>query len=130
MQSVTHSQTGSRLFWLRLCVLVAGYLLALFGALSLLSVPLQMSFLYLIAGAVLVVFSFRDAPAMTWRSRLILVIGALVIFGILSFFGDARVRHWRPHPAGYIPAWFGMFHAVRQIRYVFSRHVSATNHDA
>jgi hypothetical protein len=111
------------MFWLRFSGLVIGYLVMLFGALSLLSVPLHVSFLCMIAGAIFLVISFQDAPAMTRRSWLVMIIGMAVVFGVLSLFGDARVRQWRPHPAGYIPAWIGLFHAFRHIRHVFTRYL-------
>ncbi len=126
MQTTTSSpqNLGSRPSGLRISILVVGYLVALFGALSIFSVQLYISFLLLIAGGVVATLALRPTPAMTPRSWLVLLAGCVVILVVLYLFGEERVRQWRPHPAGYTPTWFVCFNAFRQIRRVVSHEES------
>jgi len=136
MQNSTSPQQDveSRPSRLRMYAFLIGYLVALFGALSTFSVPLYVSFPSLLAGSGLVTLTFITAPTltgpiMTWRSWLVMILGWLVIFGILCLLGDARVRLWRPHPAGYLPAWLICFYAVRHIHFWLIHPESHNNHD-
>ena len=117
MMTSPHHKAGDKPSPLRTCILVIGYLVAISAALSVFSVPLYVSFLLLVAGAVIGTLAYGAAPAMTWRSWLVLILGCAVILGVLNLFGQERVHHWRPHPAGYIVAWFVCFHAFRHVRF-------------
>jgi len=100
---------------------VLGFAVLLFATLSLFSLPLYMTTISLVAGAILcAVVSIRQ-PTMTRSSWIVLVAGMILIFGVLYLIGEDRVRHWRPHPAGYFPAWIVCFHAFRHIRHAFAR---------
>jgi len=103
---------------LRIAFWAIGWVVSIAGALSLFSVPLYLTFLSLVLGTVTCALAYRSTPAMTWRSWFVLVIGSILIMVILSLFGEERIRRWIPHPAGYIPAWFGSFHAFRQLRHL------------
>lgn len=121
LMQTTKSSSGDRFTgrtsWPRVCTLVIGYLLALAGCSLFFS--LQMIYLVL-AGGLVMFFASRGIPQppVTWRSTAVAVVGCLVIIGILSLFGEDQVRQWRPHPGGYIPAWFLCFHACRQLRLI------------
>lgn len=116
---------------LRAWGMTIGYSLCLFGALSTLSIPLYISFLAILFGGTLVILASPKkayaVPPMTFRSWIFVIAGMAVIFAVLAFFGDDQVRRWRPHPAGYIPAWWICFHVCRQFRYMLSSHVPETN---
>jgi hypothetical protein len=135
MQGTEHSNQGIdiRPSTLRICGVIIGYSISLFGALSLFSVQLYISFLSLFIGAAFIMLASRTVrtnPSMTLRSWIILIAGCSVILAVFYMFGDEQVRHWRPHPVGYVPAWFTCFHAFRQIRYMLSRRASDTRHVA
>jgi hypothetical protein len=121
----SHQITPARLSSGRSFASILGYLLMLAGTLSIFRIPFYLSFLLITAGAAIGWLAHCPMPVMTWYSWLILIGGCVVIFSVLSAFGTERIRHWSPHPAGYIPTWFMAFHIVRQIRYMFSRY-SAT----
>jgi len=105
----------------RIALAVLGWILMLGAALSLLIVPFSVTFLLFAAGTVIVFVAFRPSPPMTWRSWIAFFAGPVVIIAVLSLFGDDRIRQWRPHPAGYIPAWFICLNAFRHFRHMFSR---------
>src|SRR5436309_1221793 len=107
----THGKVVGSASPLRICIMAVGWLVAIFGALSLFSVPLYFTLLLAVGGTLIGTLVYRDAPAMTWRSWLVLIVGCVLIIGVLNTFGQDRIRHWTPHPAGYLPAWFGCFHA-------------------
>ncbi len=121
----THDKPGGTLSPWRICALAGGWLVAIFGALSLVSVPLYLAFLLLIAGTVIGSLAYRGGPPMTWGAWVVVIGGCALIVGALSLFGQETVRHWTPHPAGYIPAWVGCFHAFRQVRYLLIQHDKA-----
>ena len=123
----SHDRAGDKPSPVRTCILVIGYLVAISAALSLFSVPLYVSFLLLVTGAVIGTLAYRATPAMTWRSWLVLILGCVVILGVLNLFGQERVRYWKPHPAGYIVAWFVCFQAFRHVRFLLSQHDTVTN---
>jgi len=128
MQATTVSQFGfeSRPSRLRIAGLALSYAVLLLGVLSLFTVPLYVAAISFAGGVILFrVVSLRE-PTMTWSSWITVVAGMIVIFGVLYLVGEERVRQWRPHPAGYIPAWLVCFHAFRHIRHVISGRESAT----
>jgi hypothetical protein len=102
----------------RVSILVVGWTVAIAGALSIFSVPLYLSFVLLVGGTTLGALAYRNPPPMTWRSWAMLIAGCVIIICVLNLFGQERIRHWTPHPAGYIPAWFVCFHAFQQMRHL------------
>lgn len=127
MQTTTYSNQGFNDRPSPLCIggVIAGYLVALFGALSVLSVRLYISFLILLAGSFLLMLasrSVRTLPKWTWQAWFVLIAGYVVIFAVLWLFGDERVRQWRPHPVGWILGWWILFHGFHYIRHILSGH--------
>jgi hypothetical protein len=121
MMTSMQGSTGKRPSWLRVCILVVGYLVTLGACFYFFS--LEMIYLA-VAGLLIVFFASRGNPErrMTWGSTLIAFAGCLVIIGVLSLFGQDRIRHWKPHPGGYILAWFICFHAFRHFWGIFHNH--------
>src|SRR5258707_12933870 len=73
MQTTSSSRqnVSNRPSRLRILILVIGYLVALFGAMTIFSVQLYFSFLLLIAGLVVGTLALRPTPAMTPHSWLV-----------------------------------------------------------
>ncbi len=97
--------------WLRICTLVAGYLLVLaslclaFGVYSLFSI---------LVGIVIVLLASQGIPepSSTWRSTLVAIAGGLAVF-------VAYLWNWIPRWDGCVPAWFMGCYAFRQFRDIF-----------
>jgi hypothetical protein len=123
MQSSTsqNSVTNIQNLGWRVFMLVVGYLTVLAGCSLFFSLEM---ILLLLLGFVVIIFASRrlPQPPTTWRSVLFVLVGCVAIIGILSFFGDERIRQWRPHPGGYIPAWFACCSAFRQIYWIYKNH--------
>jgi hypothetical protein len=105
----------------RLCVIFLGYLIAIAGALSFLSVPLYVTFLTFIAGlGVTALGAGRDysAQVFTWRTWLVWIAGCAVLMGVLWLIGQDRIRHWTPHPAGYQIVWLVCLTVFRHLRQI------------
>ena len=116
---------------LRLCVIIAGYLIAIAGALSMLSDPWYIAPLGMVMGlGVSAMGAGREyaAPRHTRRSVLVWIAGCAVILGVLWLIGEDRVRHWTPHPAGYQLAWFFGLEMCRHLRQIL-RHGLAPAHE-
>lgn len=102
-------------------VMVVGYLIALFGALSLFRLPLGVCLLTLVAGGSVLALASRGGyspPGLTWRTGLVWVAGSVLILGVLWLIGEDRVRNWTPHPAGYQTAWFVALSLCRHLRQI------------
>lgn len=113
----------------RLCLLAAGYVLMLLGALLILRTPLYVPFLFLMVGGALATFaSFRTPwmtpPPMTKLSWIVLLAGFGIVIAVLNIIGEDTVRHWTPHPAGYGVVWLACFHAFRHFRHITTTSVS------
>jgi hypothetical protein len=106
--------------WSRVVSLAVGYIVTLVGVLSVFSIPFYASLLLFAVGAVIALLSDRTKIPMTPSSWIVLLAGGGLIFGVLAWFGDDRIHHWRPFPAGYIPAWIFSFGAFRHVRYLIS----------
>lgn len=106
----------------RVAVWAVGCAVAVAGALSTFNVPMYLSLLLLLAGSVILALAAPGTPAMNWRAWLVFVSGSVLIIGVLNLFGEERIRHWIPHPAGYIPAWFVCFVGFRQLWWLGHRH--------
>jgi hypothetical protein len=127
---VAQHQLASRPSEARIFSLVLGYLIAFGAAMSLLSVPLYDTFLLFAAGAVVIWFAHcATPPVTTWRSWSVLIGGCVLLIGVLSLFGQERIRHWTPHPAGYIPAWFILFSAIRHFWYLLVHNEARPTHN-
>ena len=125
--SSSNHNSDTRPSHVRICALIVGYLVALFGALSMSSVPVYISVVLVAAGGLAAALASRPTPTMTnWRSWLVVVAGWAVILGVLLLFGEERVRHWKPHPGGYIVGWFVCFQAFRHLRHALSHHKGGT----
>lgn len=109
----------------RIALWAVGWVVALAGALSTFSVPLYLTVLVLLFGALTSALAYPRTPPMNWRSNVVLGLGGVLIIGVLELFGEERVRHWVPHPAGYIVAWFGCFYGFRQLRQLLRDHKTA-----
>ncbi len=107
--------------WPRVLALAIGYVVGLIGVLSTFSIPVYGSLLLIGASGLIVFLSDRTKIPMTRRSWIVLLAGWALIFCVLALFGDDRIRHWTPFPAGYIPAWVCLFHGFRHVRYLISR---------
>jgi len=121
MQTIARSPAGTvaRTSRRRICFLILGYLVTLAGCCFFFS--LLMVYLLAAGCAIMVVASIGvPQPRVTWRSTVTATLGCAIIIGVLSLFGQDRVRTWRPHPAGYIPAWLLCLYAFRQLREIFS----------
>jgi hypothetical protein len=123
MQTNTPSRpdSGGRSSRLRLGALIFGYLIALFGVLSIVTIPFAVSLLAMIAGPAAVTLASRGVfgpPRVTWQAGLAWAAGSVVIFGLLWLIGEDRVRHWRPFPAFYPVAWWLCLCAFRHLRQV------------
>lgn len=116
-------------FRLRIAVLAVGYGVALFGALSVFSFPFYVMLISFVAGIMLCASVRLQPPTLTRRSQFVLFAGMLVVYGVLCVFGNERVRQWRPHPAGYMPAWTVCFFAFRHFWHLLSQreHVTTKN---
>ena len=117
---------------LHIAIIAAGYLIALFGAVSIFSVSLTISLLTTVAGCILLALASRHgyaSPRLTWRTWLVWVVGTAMILGVLGLIGEDRVRHWTPHPAGYQLAWLICLCAFRHFRQI-CRHESAPTNAA
>jgi len=107
----------------RLCVIIIGYLIAIAGALSFLSVPVHVTFLTFLAGlCVAALGAGRDyaGRAFTRSTWLVWIAGCAVLMGVLWLIGQERIRLWTPHPAGYQLVWLvclTFFRHLRQILY-------------
>ena len=114
---------------LQVCVIVVGYLIAIFGALSVFRFPLAVSLLTLVAGLGVVTLASRrgySPPRFTWRTGLVWVAGSAVILGVLWLIGEDRVRHWTPHPAGYQVVWLICLVLFRHLRQIFHHGASSS----
>ena len=123
MTSNAHIPSASRV-----CVIVVGYLIALFGALSVFRLPQAVSLLMLVAGLGVVALASRrgySPPRITWRTGLVWVAGSAVILGVLWLIGEDRVRQWTPHPAGYQVVWLICLSLLRHLRHIFHHDFSA-----
>lgn len=119
------NQNATSLF--RIVGLAIGYIITLIGVLSVLSIPIYASLLLLVVGAVISLLSDRTKIPMTRSSWVVLIAGCGLIFCVLALFGNERIHHWRPFPAGYIPAWFFGFHAFRHVRLLISHMARVRN---
>jgi len=124
-----HEENSGRPSPARIFFLGVGYVLALIGVLCVFTIPLYASLLVLVSGAVIGSLAYRPTPVMTWQSWTVLIGGYALILGVLCLFGDEKVRHWTPHPAGYIPGWMACFYAFRHIRFAF-RQPAVVSHSA
>ena len=106
--------------WPRIVALAIGYVVAIVGVLSFFSIPFYASLALMALGTVIGLLADRTKIPMTRNSWIVLLAGCVLIFCVLAFFGQERIRHWTPFPAGYIPAWFGFFHGFRHVRYLVS----------
>jgi hypothetical protein len=107
--------------WSRVAALGVGYFVTLAGVLSIFSIPLYTSLLLIAVGTVILLLSDRTKIPMTRSSWLVLLAGCGLILCALALFGEDRIRHWTPFPAGYIPAWVACFHGFRHVRYAVLR---------
>ena len=124
VKSYTQIPSASHVF-----VIVIGYLLAIFGALSMFRVSLSVSLLILVAGLSVVVLASRrgySVPRFTWRTWLVWVAGSAVILGVLWLIGEDRVRQWTPHPAGYQGVWLISFCLFRHLLQIFHHDSSSS----
>jgi hypothetical protein len=130
MQTTTVAQLdlGTQPSGLRIFVITVGWLLSLFGAFSVFSISLTATFLTLAAGGVVITLASRrvcPVPPPSGRDYLVWQGGGTaVIIGVLWLIGEDRVRHWTPHPAGYLPAWYFCLSAFRHLQSI-ARHESA-----
>ena len=114
---------AGRVSWPRICALIIGYLVVLAGCCFFFS--FRMLYLLTIGSIIIVLASHGiPQPPVSWRSTLVAAAGCLVITGVLALFGQDRIQNWRPHPAGYIPAWFLCVYAFRQLREIVCHHKS------
>jgi hypothetical protein len=104
--------------WSRVAAVALGYIVSLVAVLSLFTISFYATFGLLAIGTVITLLSDRTNIPMTRTSWIVLLAGFVLIYCVLFSFGDARVRHWTPHPAGYIPAWMAIFHGFRHIRHL------------
>jgi hypothetical protein len=95
-----------------------GYIVLSAGVLSVFSIPFYASLLVMAVGTGIAILSDRTKIPTTRSSWIVLLAGCVLIFCVLALFGDERIRHWKPFPAGYIPAWFACFHGFRHIRHL------------
>jgi hypothetical protein len=102
----------------RITAVALGYIVMLAGALSLFTLSFYSTFGLLAIGTAITLLSDRTSIPMTRTSWTLLLAGFVVIFCVLSLFGQERIRHWTPFPAGYIPAWMAIFHGFRHIRHL------------
>jgi len=104
--------------WSRIVAVAIGYFVTILGVLSIFTIPIYASLPLMVIGAAIVLLSDRTKIPMTRSSWIVLLAGCVLIYLLLAFFGDDRIHHWKPFPAGYIPAWFGVFGGFRHIRYL------------
>ena len=102
--------------WPHIVALTTGYFVAIVGVLSFFSIPIYVSLVLMAVGTVISLLADRTNIPMTRVSWIVLLAGCIMILCVLALFGEDRVRHWTPFPAGYIPAWFGCFHGFRHIQ--------------
>lgn len=108
--------------WSRIVALAVGYIIAMVGVLSFFTIPFYASLALMAVGTIIGLLSDRTKMPMTRSSWVVLLSGCMLIFCVLAFFGEDRIRRWTPFPAGYIPAWFGCFQGFRHIRHLVLRH--------
>ena len=108
--------------WFRVVALATGYVVAVVGVLSIFTIPFYASLVLMAVGTVIALLSDRANISMTRSSWIVLLAGCILILCVLALFGENRVRHWTPFPAGYIPAWFGCFNGFRQVRHLILYH--------
>jgi hypothetical protein len=102
--------------WSRVVALAIGYIVTVAGVLSIFTIPFYASLVLMAVGAAITLLSDRTKIPMTGSAWVVLLAGCVLIFCVLALFGQDRIRHWTPFPAGYIPAWFGIFHGLRHVR--------------
>jgi hypothetical protein len=95
-----------------------GYIVALVGVLSVFSIPVYASLHIMAVGTGIGILADRTKIPLTRSSWIVLLAGCVLIFCVLALFGEDRTRHWKPFPAGYMPAWFACFLGFRHIRYL------------
>ena len=109
--------------WARIAALAVGYIVAIVGVLSFLTIPFYAS-LGLMAVVTLIAFLSDDTKIpMPRNSWIVLLAGCVLIISVLAFFGNDRIRYWTPFPAGYIPAWFGCFQGIRHVQHLVLRNL-------
>jgi hypothetical protein len=106
--------------WFRIAAVAIAYIIMMAGVLSVFSIPFYATLLLMAVGTVIALLSDRTKIPMTRSSWIVLIAGCAVIYCVLALFGNDRIHHWTPFPAGYIPAWFAVFHGFRHIRYLIS----------
>ena len=113
-------KTDGRASWLRVGVLLTGYLVALLACLCITS--LKAFFPLFFAGVLIVLLASHGIPQppASWRSALLYIAGGVLIPVVLFFIGADRVRLWKPNPMGYVPAWICCVSAFRHVRHMVS----------
>ena len=90
--------------WSRVVALAIGYIVTLAGVLSIFTIPFYASLALMAVGAVIALLSDGTKIPMTRNSWIVLLAGCVLIFCVLTLFGQDRIRNWTPFPAGYLPA--------------------------
>lgn len=111
---MNHSGT----FAIRVATLGFGYALMLLGVLSVFIIPFYVSVILFLAGSVVISVSDRARIPMTWKLWMVLMVGWILICGGLAFYGEDRVRDWRPFPGTYFAAWIACFYGFRHVRHL------------
>jgi hypothetical protein len=109
----------------RFCLAVVGQLIALGGILTVLRLPLLVTFAMFLLGIGIATFATRGFPSttaqrLTKREWFAFVGGMVAVLVVLitlgEIFGEETVKNWPLHPIAYIVGWSTVFHAARQLR--------------
>ena len=102
----------------RIVGVIISYIALLAGVLSIFAVPIYVSLTLMVVGAGIGLVSDHTKIPMSRIAWIVLIGGWVLILCIVGLYGHDRILHWRPHPAGYIPAWAILFHGVRHVRHL------------
>jgi hypothetical protein len=107
-------------FSLGMGLILLGGIMGIGAALTTFSIPILATIL-LITTAIVPALIFKKLGfpsqcSFKRRMGLIWIAGCILIILVLSYFGNERIRQWRPHPAGYQIAWGFLLMTIYQIK--------------